>query len=79
MIQVCEKTMWTENLLGAVHKLRKAERGGRGGQEILTFPYEGEGGIWGMPYVRLHFLIYRVQFYPLFDNFLKFEAKIGNF
>ena len=27
---------------GAVHKLRKAERGG--GQEILTIPYEGEGG-----------------------------------
>ena len=30
--------------IGAVHKLRKAERGGEGGQEILTFPYEGEGG-----------------------------------
>ena len=30
--------------LGAVHKLRKAERGGRGGQEILTFPYEEEEG-----------------------------------
>ena len=33
-----------KNDLGAVHKLRKAERGGRGGQEILTFPYEREGG-----------------------------------
>ena len=28
---------------GAVHKLRKAERG-EGGQEILTFPYEGRSG-----------------------------------
>ena len=32
------------NYLGAVHKLRKAERGGRGVEEILTIPYEGEGG-----------------------------------
>ena len=28
--------------LGAVHKLRKAERGV---EEILTIPYEGEGGV----------------------------------
>ena len=50
--------------LGAIHKLRKAERGGRGVQEILTIPYEGEGGTWGIPYVRLHFF----TILPIFGN-----------
>ena len=50
-------------LLGAVHRLRKAERGGERGQEIITFPYEGEGGARGLPYVRLCFYICRLQLY----------------
>ena len=43
------------NKQGAIHKLRKAERGGRGVKKSLRFLTRGRGGTWGMPYVRLHF------------------------
>ena len=54
------------------------QKGGRGGvKKSLRFLTRGRGGIRDMPYVRLHFLIFRPQFYPLLDNFLIIEAKIG--
>ena len=63
--------------LGAVHKLRKAERGGGGVKKSLRFLTRGRGGTWSMPYVRLNIHIFRLPFCKFFDNFLSIKAKIG--
>ena len=42
------------NESGVVYKLCKAEKGGVG-SKIPMFPYKGEGGIFGMPYVYVRF------------------------